>query len=49
MATKRHSDDRISTAESKFYLPAGATSSSDRSRLKRIWEALFSHQVHTPE
>jgi hypothetical protein len=45
MAQRNHTDDRVSATESKFYLPAGATSSSVAGRVASLWAALFNHGV----
>jgi hypothetical protein len=49
MAQRHQADDRVSTTESKFYLPAGAPSSFFAGRVESIWAALFDHRVGTPK
>jgi hypothetical protein len=45
MPQRDRTDDRVSATEPKFYLPAGATSSSVASRVAALWATLFSHGI----
>jgi len=45
MSQRNHADDRDSATESKFYLPAGVTLSSETSWFGRLWATLFNHRV----
>jgi hypothetical protein len=45
MAQRTRVDDTASATESKFYVPAGATSSLVADRLEWLWAALFDHRV----
>jgi hypothetical protein len=48
MAQKIRDDDRDGATESKFYLPAGITQSSEATRFERLWAALFDHRIDPP-
>ncbi|WP_336337820.1 hypothetical protein [Haloarcula brevis] len=45
MPQRTHADDRDDATESKFYLPAGTTPSSESNWFGRLWAALFNHRV----
>jgi len=45
MSQRNHADDRDSATESKFYLPAGVTPSSEASWFDRLWATVFNHRV----
>jgi len=45
MSQRNHADDRNRATESKFYLPAGVTLSSETSWFGRLWATLFNHRV----
>lgn len=45
MAERNHADSQAGATESKFYLPAGSTSSPVVTRLESIWATLFSHGI----
>ena len=45
MSQRNYADDWDRATESKFYLPAGTTPSSESSWVGRIWASLFNHQV----
>lgn len=45
MTQRTRVNDVDSAAESKFYIPAGATSSLVAGRLEWLWTALFNHRV----
>jgi hypothetical protein len=45
MSQRHHADDWDSATESKFYLPAGTTPSSEGNWVGRVWAALFNHRV----
>ena len=47
MRQKTRADDRVRATESKFYLPAGASTSFVASRVEAIWSMLFSHGIET--
>jgi hypothetical protein len=45
MSQRNHADDQDRATEAKFYLPAGATPSSEAGWFERIWAVLFDHRV----
>jgi len=45
MSQRTHADDRDSATDSKFYLPAGVTPSSEAGWFTRLWAMLFNHRV----
>ncbi|WP_162562439.1 hypothetical protein [Salinigranum rubrum] len=47
MPQRIRADDRVRATESKFYLPAGATTSLVAGRLERVWKTLFNHGIET--
>lgn len=47
MAAQPRTDDRNGVPESKFYLPAGVSPSSEDSLFERLWAALFNHSVES--
>jgi hypothetical protein len=47
MALQNHADDRGSATESRFYLPATVTGTTNAGRLGRLWSSLFDHRVGT--
>jgi hypothetical protein len=49
MAAKTRADDRDSSTDLEFYLPAGITPSSETSRLERFWGYLFNHGIEPPK
>lgn len=47
MAHRTPTDERGRVSESKFYLPVGVTPSFEGTRVQRLWDRLFSHQVQS--
>ena len=47
MTQRTRPDDRVRATESKFYLPAGGTTSFVAGRLERVWTTLFDHGIET--
>lgn len=47
MAARTRADERGRATESKFYIPAGPTSSSVAGRIESLWAALFNHGIET--
>ncbi len=45
MSQRSHTDNWDNATESKFYLPAGVTPSSEASWSERLWAMLFNHRV----
>jgi hypothetical protein len=45
MAQRNRVHDEARATESKFYVPAGSTSSLVADRLEWVWTALFNHRV----
>ena len=45
MSQRNHADDWDRPTDSKFYLPAGTSPSSEATWFGRIWAKLFNHRV----
>ena len=45
MVQHSHADTHDSATQSKFYLPAGDTRSSNATWMDRLWARLFNHRV----
>jgi hypothetical protein len=45
MPARTRADDRVSTTESKFYLPAGYGPSAVASQLEEVWATMFGQRI----